>query len=113
MESTRKSKIESTRKSNYPAIYEDEDWAVYVEMFNDFPFLHCRVDNWSVSRLKRFRLIFDAIKKKVATYGFRYLYCYEETEKVGRFAELFGFKPTSRMAFTDDGKTRRVMICRL
>jgi len=72
-----------------------EDWIhLELEVLEDKRvFLHCVISDWSVSRAKQSKLIFNELVSCVSLKGIQSLYVLSDNKKLDKFCLFFGFNP--------------------
>ena len=73
-------------------LFQTDDIHTELEIYNDVPYLHCTVTNWSKSKYKEFLNYWYLTEVELERKGIDYLFCVSPNSKVTKFAEMFGFK---------------------
>lgn len=78
-------------------IYKDDDVEVLVEKEPDIMegvFLHLNLNNWSVSKFKRYQQILKMITKQLRDNGMNKIYATAPPGKPEKLIKMFGLKET-------------------
>ena len=89
-----------------PLAYSDDDFKLHYEVMGDILILHCVVDRWSHTVLKRIYRVFVAIRDEAYSNGVLQIRVITKNDK---FAQLFGFE--HKYTVTIDGEEYEEMIC--
>ena len=65
-----------------------------MELFEDQPYIHCEVSNWSPSLFKKYLIVFEVVKNRLREEGYSKMYSglMEEDVKTIKFNQMFGFE---------------------
>lgn len=76
-------------------IYEDEDIEVFVESCTDITsgvFIHTNVKQWSLSKYKKFLVVWGCIMTRMRSEGWKHLFAVPPSPSEEKWEMLFGFK---------------------
>ena len=90
-------------------VYNDKDFAVYLQYSNVGPVIHVDVHNWSLRVYKKGREFFDLFKKSLRGEGYGVLYAPSIDDKQTYFASMFGFDFTDGYIMLTDNKVYPVL----
>jgi len=95
----------------HPIIVDNDDMQASLEMVGEVPLLHCDVHNWNPSVYKQQLELFADTLDQLREKGYPTLYVAIGNEKLGKYAQMFGFKDTPLVTKGSDNITRRIMQC--
>lgn len=99
--------------SNHPKVYDDETVEVYLEIFQDQPFIHVISKEWDKSTVKHYTEVFVELCDQLAERGYSFLFAaiLPEDEKLKKFSSMFGFEETENTLLDDQGNMRIIYKC--
>ncbi len=99
--------------SNHPKIYEDETLELYLEIFQDQPFIHAISKEWNKSVVKHYTEVFVELCDQLAARGYTHIFSaiLPEDDKLKKFSSMFGFVETENTILDDQGRMRIIYKC--
>ena len=98
---------------DYPCIYVDANWAIYLEEVGDnTAFVHCKVNKWSHHKYKQMRAVWTTtLWSMFREKGYDKVWALLDNHKSIYFAHMFGFQYTDLVLHNKDNKEGRLMVC--
>lgn len=80
-------------------MYTDEDITISLEYYENLNmhFIHSNVTNWSLSKYKKFLLIFGTILNSFRERDIKTVFALPPSEKEEKWERLFGFSDTGQI----------------
>lgn len=99
--------------SNHPKVYDDETVEVYLEIFQDQPFIHVISKEWSKEAVTHYTDVFVELCDQLAERGYTKLFAaiLPEDKKLQKFSSMFGFEETENTLLDNQGRTRIIYKC--
>lgn len=78
-------------------LYSDEDIDILDEEYyeiEDTVFIHTNVKAFSLSKMKKYKVLWEHLKLKLKSQGYKTIMCVPPGAKEEKWESMFGFKPT-------------------